>query len=520
MDYRELGAKPIPGSEGAGSDIRSTDIFEKLSGEIDKMSSPSASGALDWTKVLDVSAQILDGISKDLLVASYFSLALLKIEGLTGLAIGVHVWRDMLSSYWDSLFPARTRMRGRRNAIDWWVEKLSGEIRELPAVKWEQNAIDSLYADLNAIDAFLRDNMDDAPAVGPLMSIIGSVLAPVEEKRPIASEPASISVQPVPSANKPAVSSAGAPLPARNIEPVPGGDDPDVLIKHGIETLRAASASLMANNALTSLYFRLNRAVAWITVSALPPNHGGRTLLEAPDEEVRDLLKMMRDSGNWKNLLAACESRISQHLFWLDLSRYVAEALDQLGQKTQAREVAGMTAFYVDRLPGIEKLTFTDGTPFADQITRKWLADARRDSSGDPLPASGDAIATRIETDMAAAKTLVAEGNVPGAAGQLREAITRASSVRERFMRQVHFCRFLIENNQNKLSGSYLTELVGLIDTYRLGDWEPSLAAEAYDVILTGISSPGMEEAGLKDVEQDVFKRLSLIDPVKAMQYA
>jgi type VI secretion system protein VasJ len=512
MDYSELGAKPIPGAKGAGSDIRSTDIFEKLSTEIDKMSSPSVSGALDWTKVLDVSAQILGGSSKDLLVASYFSLALLKIEGLAGLAIGVHVWRDMLSSYWDSLFPAKTRMRGRRNAIDWWVEKLSGEIRDLPAVKWEQNTINSLYADLNAIDTFLRDNMDDAPAVGPLMSIIGSVLAPVEEKRPAPAEPASISVQPAPSANKPAVPSAGVPAP--------GGDDPDVLIKHGIETLRTASASLMANNVLTSLYFRLNRAVAWITVSAAPPNHGGRTLLEAPDEEVRDLLKMMRNSGNWKDLLAACESRISQYLFWLDLSRYVAEALDQLGQKGQAREVAGMTAFYVDRLPGIEKLTFTDGTPFADQITRKWLADARRDSSGDAIPASGDAIETRIETDMAAAKTLVADGNVAGAAGQLREAITRASSVRERFMRQVHFCRFLIENNQNKLSGSYLTELVGLIDTYRLGDWEPSLAAEAYDVILTGISSPGMEETGLKDVEQDVFKRLSLIDPVRAMQYA
>lgn len=522
MDYCELGAKPISETQAAGSDIRSEEIFEKLSAEIDKMSSPSASGALDWNKVLDISSDILANRSKDLLAASYFSLALLKTQGLTGLATGVHVWRDMISSYWEDLFPAKKRMRGRRNAIDWWIEKISGAARDAAPETWDPSAIDSFYRDLDAIDKFLEQNMEDPPMIGPLMSIVGSVLAPIEVKTPESSGPAPAAVQPpVPVERQQSYTASPAAHPAaKSIEPVPATDDVDALLKHAIDTLRTASSALLSSDTAGSLYFRLNRTIAWLTVSGLPPNHGGRTMLEAPDDEIRNLLTMMRESGNWKNLLTACESRISQYLFWLDLSRYVAEALEQLGQKSQAKEVAGMTAFYVNRLPGIEKLTFADGTPFADQITRKWLSDAAKDSAGDGSGSAGDAVAARIESDMAAAKALASEGNIAGAAGQLRDAMTRSSSIRERFMRQVQFCRFLIENNQNKLSGSFLRELVALIDTYKIDEWEPALAAEAYDIILAAIASPGMITDDFKDLERDVFGRLSLVDPVKAMLYA
>jgi hypothetical protein len=53
------------------------------------------------------------------------------------------------------------------------------------------------------------------------------------------------------------------------------------------------------------------------------------------------------------------------------------------------------------------------------------------------------------------------------------------------------------------------------MDAYRLGEWEPALAAEACEVILSGARGQGLE-----DLVPDVFRRLSLIDPVKAMEYA
>ncbi|MEN6615088.1 MAG: type VI secretion system protein TssA [Syntrophorhabdus sp.] len=518
MDLSELGASPIPGTEPAGSDIRSDDQIEKLSGEIDKMSSPSASSAIDWQKVCDLSADILANSSKDLLVASYLSIALMKNEGMKGLATGVHVWRDMLTTYWDTLFPAKKRMRGRVNAIDWWLQKTSAAVRDLKPEQWKQKQIASLFSDLDAIDIFLRENVDDAPTVGPLMSIVGLALTPIEEKTVDTAPP-----PPAPEAaeQKQTVPAAPAAKPAPVIEPAPSGDDPEPLIKHALETLRTASALLTEKDSPDGLYFRINRVIAWMTISAPPPSHGGRTMIEAPDEDIRDLFKSMRQAGNWKNLLTACESRIPQYLFWLDLSRYISEALDQLGYKAVAQEVAGLTNLYVERLAGIEKLAFVDGTPFADQMTRQWLSDIRKTSSdGSSSPQGGaGAIIARIENDMAAAKSLADSGNIATAIGQIRDAFARAPSVRERFIRQIRFCRFLCENNQNKLSWPYFRELVGIIDAYRLGDWEPALAAEAYDIMLASIGG-GDNNGELRDFGQDIFRRLSLLDPVKAMEYA
>lgn len=514
MELRELGATPIPGAAPAGSDTRSEEIFDRLSTEIEKMSSPSAAGAIDWQKILDLCADILNGRSKDLLVASYLSMALLRTEGLAGLATGAHVWRDILTTYWETLFPAKTRMRGRRNAIEWWLEKTSSTVTGLKPEQWEQDKIDALFGDLDAIDTFLKENMEDAPSIGPLMSMIGSVLGPKEAKTE-APQPA---VQPAagkepPRAAAPAMTPAAAPAP---VGPVPAGDDPEPLIKHGLDALRAASALLMQNDSPDGLYFRLNRAIAWMTVSVPPPSHGGRTMIESPDEEIRDSLKSMYHSGSWKTLLAACESRIPQYLFWLDLSRYVAEALERTGQVAIAKEVANQTVLYVKRLPGIERLTFSDGTPFADPQTKKWLADAMAEG-GSASDASGDDLARQVENDTGKAQAMADAGNLSAAIAQLRDALARAPSVRERFLRQTRLCRFLLQNNQQRVSCSYFSELLGIIDAYRLGDWEPSLAAEAYEVILAGISSG--DGADGHELGPDVFRRLSILDPVKAMEY-
>ncbi|MBP1748314.1 MAG: type secretion protein [Deltaproteobacteria bacterium] len=515
MDINELGAIPIPGTQPAGSDIRSDEKFEKLSREVDKMSSPSASGAIDWKKVVDLSSDILANSTKDLLVASYLSIALVKNEGLRGLATGVHVWRDMLTTYWDTLFPTKKRMRGRLNAIDWWLQKTSAAVRDLKPEKWKQEEIDSLYGDLDAIDTFFRENIDDAPPIGPLMSIVGSALAPVEEK---AVDDAPLPPQPAEPTKTVTAPTAAKPAPV--IGPAPSGDDPEPFIKHALDTLRSASALLMKKDTPDGLYFRMNRAISWMTISAPPPSHGGRTMIEAPDEDIRDLFKNMHQSGNWKNLLTACESRIPQYLFWLDLGRYICEALGQLGYKTVAKEIAGLTKLYVERLSGIEKLTFADGTPFADQATRQWLSDIGGSGSGGSSSSrDDDAVIARIENDMTAAKSLADSGNIAAAIGQLRDALTRAPSVRERFIRQVRFCRFLRENNQNKLSWPYFREIVEIIDKYRISDWEPALAAEACDVILAGIASAN-GNGEFRDLGQDIFRRLSLLDPVKAMEYA
>ena len=98
MELAELGRTPISEALPAGQDIRTDPAFEALSGEIEKLSSPAMSGALDWNKVLNLATTILREKSKDLLVAAYLSVALLKTEGLAGLAAGTSSSRTPDSS--------------------------------------------------------------------------------------------------------------------------------------------------------------------------------------------------------------------------------------------------------------------------------------------------------------------------------------------------------------------------------------------------------------------------------------
>ena len=79
------------------------------------------------------------------------------------------------------------------------------------------------------------------------------------------------------------------------------------------------------------------------------------------------------------DLLNDAENLTGTFLFWFDLHRLVALALDRLGALFLApREVVGreLVAF-LDRFPGMTALTFSDGTPFVEPMTQTFLDEER-----------------------------------------------------------------------------------------------------------------------------------------------
>lgn len=65
-------------------------------------------------------------------------------------------------------------------------------------------------------------------------------------------------------------------------------------------------------------------------------------------------------------------SRGANHL-WLDLQWYIHQALTKSGQVTLADIVAADLKGLLTRLSGLETLAFSDGTPFADEVTLNWI---------------------------------------------------------------------------------------------------------------------------------------------------
>jgi type VI secretion system protein VasJ len=506
MDFTELGRKPIPGAVPAGQDVRNDPDFEILTAEIEKLSSPTFSGSIDWKKIIVVAGRILEEKSKDLLVMAYLCAALQKSEGLRGLAKGIHILREAVETFWEDMFPIKKRMRGRKNAIEWLTDRLRD--------------------DLNAFDRFLTENMEDAPI---LISIINEISTRVSVEKKIAASKGtpcgkvSPIKQPPPPEAAQVSSSVTAALSTQPPAVIPEFDltntDAEKMLNQALDVLGRAATLLGSQDPPNPLAFRMNRIAAWTSITELPPTTGGKTYLPGPDSQVVSALQDLYQSHNWKDLVQAAEARVRQFLFWLDLSRYVAESLEQLGYPEGADMVATETLLYIKRLPGIEKLSFEDGTAFANEITRSWLKSLQDKqvgtAAGNVLPGT-ESIQQAVEGALAAARKLIRDNRITEALRQFNDGTNRSSSMKERFLWQHGLCRLLFEIQQPRLALPQIQDMLAAIDTYRIEQWEPNLATEALTIILTGLRLQPE-----KDQEQlgPVFNRLAKLDPVKAMDF-
>jgi type VI secretion system protein VasJ len=509
MATLDIGKAPISESSPAGQDVRNDPDFEALSGEIEKMSSPTLSGTMDWNRVLQLSENILTNKSKDLLVLSYFSVALLKTAGLRGFADSVHVLRESLEGFWEDLFPVKTRMRGRKNAIEWWQEKVSAYLRDLTAQKWPKQEHDAFLEDLSAVDAFLADNMEEAPLLLPMINAIAALVETIEET-PAPSAPG---LAGGPSAQAPL---AGA---ARTVAVDPAETDADKLLNQGLDILGRTATLLSQQDPLNALSFRLNRIAAWTAVTTLPPATAGKTLIPAPDGQIISALENLYQSRSWRDLLEAAESRVRQFLFWLDLSRYVTEALEQLGRQDSSEAVAAETCQYVKRLTGVERLTFDNGTPFANEETRVWINGLNRQQSsgGGAAPGNETDIIQVVEKQVEEAAKASRDNKLPAALGAFTDKLNHAPSARVHFIWQFGLCRLLLQVKQPRLAMPHLKELLQTLEVYRLEQWEPDLAVEVLSTVLTGLRlQTGQSDESLQET---VLNRIMTLDPVKAMEF-
>ena len=105
-------AAPISAAEPSGKNPAGDERYQELRVEVDKENSPTGE-AVQWPRVAELGAQILQKVAKDLLVAAYTAFGLYKTRGLRGLAVGVATLDLLLDRHWDTMFPPLARVKGR-----------------------------------------------------------------------------------------------------------------------------------------------------------------------------------------------------------------------------------------------------------------------------------------------------------------------------------------------------------------------------------------------------------------------
>lgn len=509
MDLAALGKEPISPDQPCGSDTRYDPLFEQLQAEVDRSSLPSVAGAVDWEKVVILATEVLSQKSKDLLVAGYLAVALIHTRQLRGLAVALKVYRDLLECHGSGLFPER--QRGRLRSVEWWLEKSEMALEPLNDCSIDPNELVSMQENVEKLGQLLDGLLPEAPSLQVLRGFLQRA----------AQSPATIdSDRTPPETESPSAPIAEGQEPAQAVveRKMPPPPDNRIAVEECLQPLLETAILLRDRDLGNPLAYRFFRFVCWAGVVDLPPTNAGRTLLSPPSVQLRNQLAELRRGGDSKTLLEAVEGQLGQFIFWLDLNRLAAEALAGLGSvQTAVDAVVEETSFLLQRLPGLDKLAFADGFPFADADTRQWL---KRTMLGVEKGAVAHPIRTadlKLELDDArrpgeldAAGTLIGEWELMEGIDRFQARLKDSSSERERLRWRLALSRELMDAEQTKYALPQLEQVITDIANYRLEVYEPALALEGLKLAWRGFRSQA--ESHFKEKAMDVLQQIGRID--------
>ncbi len=521
MDRTELGKRPISPEKPAGEDIKYEAEFEELQGEIDKLTAISG-GVPDWAKVVQLGEDILGSKSKDLKVACYLCAALLHTEGLHGLSQGISVLNDMLSSFWDEMYPPKKRLRGRIGAISWLTDRLEHYLEGMEIKEEEGADAKACREDLDELEKKLDELLGDkAPTLRPLIRLLERWPEPeVEPEAPPAPKEEEKGEE--------APRAAARPVPKVSLEELTSLADIHKALREQLTALRRIAGILQGQEPRSPVAYHLLFQSIWTMIEAPPPSQDGKTRIPAPAEALVSRLKGLKEKAAWAELLKEALTRVAEIPLWLDLPRFIWVALNSQGEEWEqaAQAVQQEVRILLERVPALRDLSFADGSPLAAPATRDWLqavvlgggevSEAAGVPSSEQEPAAGHP----AEQVIRQAEEKALSGDFRGALELLYSNSLGASGQEESFRYRLAMARLCLESDRFSLAQPILASLAEEVDRFHLEDWQPKLAAEAiyhYYRCEQGLIKKQRPTPEQRERIKNLYSRLCRLDPVTAL---
>ncbi len=518
-DIANLGSTPVSDSAPAGTPVRYEPEFERVESEIAKLQAVNGS-AIDWRVVVEDGLTILRAKSKDLLVASFLCRGLFEVHGYPGLGAGLKILREMSESFWNDLFPEAKRPRARAAAANWLAERLSDAIGRTAPSGADRDAIAASLENLEALTATFDAKLEQqAPNFGDLrralqahFDSLPAPAAPAETPAETPTETPDGNVAAAPAAAEAAPTPAAAPAPAPEAAPAaaapaaPGdiATDQDLqkAYRAARDNLRKAAQYLRAKNPASAMPYVLMRQALWLGIDQPPPDKDGVTALREVAADRVAALEALAKAGQHAELIEQLEATLARAPFWLDGQRLAAAALEALGHDAARAAVIGCLAEFLGRFPGLPSLQFANQAPFADDLTRAWIAgevlsgSAGAEAGSGSGAAAGATAAGEAPWSEAAreAKKLAAKGKIQAAVGLFQAGLRQATSARERFLWALEQARLCHSAGRTDLAVPQLEYLDEEAARFRLEEWEPGLSLEIAALLLSCYKNQSSKE--------------------------
>jgi type VI secretion system protein VasJ len=175
------------------------------------------------------------------------------------------------------------------------------------------------------------------------------------------------------------------------------------------------------------------------------------------------------------------------------------------------------------RLPGLEDLSYSDGTPFADADTKAWLKENafRAGMPVEGVPAIAETVSkTQVEDvigkEVKEAQGLIKKGNLLEAIERLQQRFRGSLSQKEKFLWRLGFSQLLANNKQSKLALPHLEQIIRDIDFYKLEEFDPEFAIKGLKVVWIGFHAQADQPS--KDKAAQTLQRIAKLDLAEAIR--
>ncbi|MFL8991180.1 type VI secretion system protein TssA [Pseudomonas sp. QLc11A] len=492
--------QPISAQSAVGEDPGYDDDFQRMREEVNKLS-----GA-DVDEVVQLAEKLLSQRCKDLRVATYYLWARLHKDGERGLADGLGLLAALVERYAGDVLPVRPN--SRKLALEWLTSgKVLDSLSLYPeVVKAEAERTVAALAWLErGLQAWPQEQR---PQLGALYGALSARLA---------QSGGVDALVPQNSASHESASPASTP----GVTVIKSGRD---LLDSG----RTLAGYLRDQPQGWLAAHHLMKSLRWDTLHQTPlQDASGMTRLSPPRGESRAQLKRLYLQQNWSELLDQVEWTFAEGVnhFWLDLQWYLVQALSKqpAPQDGWADIVKRDLGMFLDRLPGLEVLSWNDGTPFADETTREWISqhvsgNQSRQWLPEPAPA---AVFADVEILSLEAEAL-AQADSDGVEHALAWMAERPGihTGRQRWLLRLLMARVAEQCGKTDLATHLLVELDATAQRQALAEWEPELNFEvkARLLKLTRLKAQrnDADKTELGRRMEALLAALVAIDPVRA----
>lgn len=442
--------KPI-GESGVGEDPRYGDNFSAVKAEIDRLSD------IDYSKVKELCEQILSEESKDLRVAGYYLLAKLFTEGMRGFIEGVNFYVELLAQYGDRCHPQREM--ARLQAISWLNNDKFTAFAKGIEIDNEQDRHDvvTLKKLLDSLNEQISANFNDSTAV------LKNLNSWIKKNSP--KEISQVTSIPEGSKDKLSLAVSDKKEISSDLEFTRTVDELLSYIKKQEDIQRLVAVT---------------RAIKWSS-TVLPPDENGVTKIPPPRDAVISEVEAVNASDVTDKKLFVFESYFMESgcSYWFDLQRLEHELALSAGRKDLANLIKAQLHQYIDRHPKILRLSFSDGKPFANELTRLWVTKDIK------VTKSTDVEMSVTSTLQSCIDSVTEQGPVLG----LAKSIEMLSKIEvkdssESFQVELAMLDLCLNAGRSDIALPLAEKLESQVERYKLFEWDKQKALELWDKLL------------------------------------